>query len=160
MDRFGPVFNVVVSNVRGSDIPLYLAGSKLVRLWPMGPVADGVALNITVMSYLGRLRFGLVACRETVPDLDDLAGSIEAEVGLLLAAVPAPRRRAPAGRAPTMATAGPAEGDRRIGTANLSGIADVAQLVEHHLAKVRVAGSNPVVRSKKVQVRRPFRASR
>jgi excisionase family DNA binding protein len=30
--------------------------------------------------------------------------------------------------------------------------ADVAQLVEHHLAKVRVAGSNPVVRSKKVQV--------
>ena len=105
LDRFGPVFNVVVSNVRGSDIPLYLAGSKLVRLWPMGPVADGVALNITVMSYLGRLRFGLVACRETVPDLDDLAGFIEAEVGQLLAAVPAPRRPPPAGRAPTMAAA-------------------------------------------------------
>jgi diacylglycerol O-acyltransferase len=110
VERFGAVFNVVVSNVRGSDIPLYLAGSKLVRLWPMGPVADGVALNITVMSYLGRLRFGLVACRETVPDLDELAGFIEAEVGQLLAAAAPPRRRPPAGRASTMA---PARAGRR-----------------------------------------------
>src|ERR1039458_10576546 len=44
-------------------------------------------------------------------------------------------------------------GDHRSGTANVTGTADVAQLVEHHLAKVRVAGSNPVVRSKNVQVR-------
>jgi hypothetical protein len=47
----------------------------------------------------------------------------------------------------------PPEGGVRDDSANLQGAADVAQLVEHHLAKVRVAGSNPVVRSKKVQVR-------
>ena len=101
VERFGPVFNVVVSNVRGADIPLYLAGAKLVRLWPMGPVADGVALNITVMSYLGRLRFGLVACRETVADLDGLAASIEAEVHVLLRA----------GRSASPGTVDPPDGD-------------------------------------------------
>jgi diacylglycerol O-acyltransferase len=129
VERFGPRFNVVVSNVRGPDFPMYLAGAKLVRLWPMGPVADGVALNMTVMSYLGCLRFGLVACRDTVPDLAELAESIQAEVAVLLA---------------TVATGG----GQGIGTANVTGTADVAQLVEHHLAKVRVAGSNPVVRSR------------
>jgi len=41
----------------------------------------------------------------------------------------------------------------RAGLATVTGYADVAQLVEHHLAKVRVAGSNPVVRSKKSPVR-------
>jgi diacylglycerol O-acyltransferase len=97
VERFGPRFNVVVSNVRGPDFPMYLAGAKLVRLWPMGPVADGAALNMTVMSYLGRLRFGLVACRETVPDLAELAESIEAEVAVLLSTVG--RRSASAGGA-------------------------------------------------------------
>jgi diacylglycerol O-acyltransferase len=85
VERFGPVFNVVVSNVRGPDFPMYLAGAKLVRLWPMGPVADGAALNLTAMSYLGRLRFGLVACRRAVPDLAELAESIESELAVLLA---------------------------------------------------------------------------
>src|SRR6202035_329786 len=87
VEHFGPVFNVVVSNVRGPDVPLYLAGARLVRLWPMGPVADGAALNITAMSYLGHLRFGLVACREAVPDLAELADSLQAELPVLLAAV-------------------------------------------------------------------------
>jgi WS/DGAT/MGAT family acyltransferase len=86
VEHFGPLFNVVVSNVRGPDFPMYLAGARLVRLWPMGPVADGAALNLTAMSYLGRLHFGLVSCPEAVPDLAELAESIHAEVAVLLAA--------------------------------------------------------------------------
>ena len=68
-----PLFNVVISNVPGPNFPLYSAGARMVAMYPMGPITDGVALNITVMSYMGVVGFGLVACREVAPDLDDLA---------------------------------------------------------------------------------------
>jgi diacylglycerol O-acyltransferase / wax synthase len=96
-DRVGPMFNVTISNVPGPDFPLYSAGAKLLDLYPMGPIADGMSLNITVMSYLGTVHFGLVACRETVPDLWDLAHGIEEALRELQKAVgrpaPAPSRR-------------------------------------------------------------------
>ncbi len=77
MARLGPIFNVTVSNVPGPDVPLYLAGARLVDLYPMGPIVDGVALNITVMSYLDRLHVGLVGCREAVPDLAELSYAVD-----------------------------------------------------------------------------------
>ena len=64
-----PLFNVVISNVPGPPVPLYLAGARVMGVWPMGPIIDGAGLNITVMSYLGSVNFGLVACREVAPDL-------------------------------------------------------------------------------------------
>jgi hypothetical protein len=45
----------------------------MVAMYPMGPIADGGALNITVMSYLGSMFFGLVADRELVPDVNNIA---------------------------------------------------------------------------------------
>jgi WS/DGAT/MGAT family acyltransferase len=87
LDRFGPIFNVVVSNVPGPPFPLYSAGAKLEALYPMGPIADGMALNMTVMSYLGTIHFGLVGCRETLPDLWDLAGDISDSLAELVKAV-------------------------------------------------------------------------
>lgn len=75
-DRVRPLFNVVISNVPGPGFPLYCAGAKVEALYPMGPVADGVGLNMTVMSYQGSMYFGLVACRETVPQLDTIAGHV------------------------------------------------------------------------------------
>ena len=75
-DRVRPLFNVVISNVPGPNFPLYSAGARLVALYPMGPVSEGVGLNITVMSYLETVGFGLVACRETAPRLDDLAADL------------------------------------------------------------------------------------
>jgi diacylglycerol O-acyltransferase len=98
IDRVGPMFNVTISNVPGPDFPLYSAGAKLLALYPMGPIADGMALNMTVMSYLGTVHFGLVACRETVPDLWDLAHDIEEAVRELMKAVEPsrPKRRSPA----------------------------------------------------------------
>ena len=43
----------------------------------MGPIADGMGLNITVMSYLGSMYFGLVACRDAVPDVWDIAHGLD-----------------------------------------------------------------------------------
>ena len=68
-----PVHNLVISNVPGPPFPLYGVGARMVAYYPMGPVMDGGGLNITVMSYLDSLDFGLVACRETVPGVWDIA---------------------------------------------------------------------------------------
>ena len=42
--------------------------------YPVSVVTDGMGLNITVMSYLGSMAFGIVADRDQMPDLDDLMG--------------------------------------------------------------------------------------
>jgi len=65
-------FNVVISNVPGPQFPIYGIGAKLVANYPVSAINDGVGLNITVQSYNGSLDFGLIACRELVPDLWDL----------------------------------------------------------------------------------------
>jgi WS/DGAT/MGAT family acyltransferase len=75
-DRHPPVYNLVVSNVPGPQFPLYMAGSRLVDLYPMGPVFDGAGLNFTAMSYRDQVDIGFMACRESVPDLWRLAGEI------------------------------------------------------------------------------------
>ena len=80
--------NVVVSNIPGPPIPLYTAGAPIERIYPMGPVAQGSALNITLLSYLDRLGFSVVADRDLVPDLDDLVDDLRAsydELGATLA---------------------------------------------------------------------------
>jgi diacylglycerol O-acyltransferase len=63
-----PIFNVVISNVPGSPTPLYCAGARLLANYPVSAVADGMGLNITVLSYEDRLDFAIVADREQVPD--------------------------------------------------------------------------------------------
>jgi diacylglycerol O-acyltransferase / wax synthase len=72
-NRHKPIYNVTISNIPGPQVPLYSTGAKLVEWYPMGPVFDGIGLNITVMSYLGAVYVGLLACRETVRELWDLA---------------------------------------------------------------------------------------
>ena len=65
-------FNVVISNVPGPQFPIYGVGAKLVANYPVSAINDGIGLNITLQSYNGSLDFGLVACRELLPDLWDL----------------------------------------------------------------------------------------
>jgi len=91
LDRLNnALFNVTISNVPGPNFPLYSAGARVLGIWPMGPINDGAGLNITVMSYMGAVNFGLLACREMAPDLDALAGYItEAKDELLKAAAAA-----------------------------------------------------------------------
>ena len=47
-------------------------------LHPLGPVFDDCGLNVTVISYLDRVDFGFIACRELVPDIDGLARFVPA----------------------------------------------------------------------------------
>jgi diacylglycerol O-acyltransferase / wax synthase len=75
-DRLAPSANLVISNVPGPRQPLYAAGAKLLHYYPVSTIVDGQGLNITVQSYLDVLDFGLVSCRELVPDVDDLLGFI------------------------------------------------------------------------------------
>ncbi len=77
MERMPPVANVVISNVPGPQVPLYLAGAQMKTFFPVSIVVHGMALNITVQTYCGRIDFGLVACREAMPDLNDLGTAIE-----------------------------------------------------------------------------------
>jgi len=68
-----PLFNVVVSSFPGSPMPLYCAGAKMLAYHPFGPIVDGAGLNITAMSYVDHIGFGLLADTATVPDVDALA---------------------------------------------------------------------------------------
>ena len=94
-----PPFNLCISNVPGPNVPVYLCGAKLLAHYPVSVITDGQGLNITLVGYLGRLHFGLVSCRELVPDIDVLADYLVDELDLLLKAasqLPA-NPRAPAG---------------------------------------------------------------
>jgi WS/DGAT/MGAT family acyltransferase len=75
-DRHRPVANLVISNVPGPDFPLYLGGSQLLGMFPLGPVMDGMGLNITIMSYLGVLYWGLASDARAVPRLWDIAAAV------------------------------------------------------------------------------------
>jgi WS/DGAT/MGAT family acyltransferase len=78
-----PPFNLTISNVPGPNVPVYLCGARLIAHYPVSVVTDGQGLNITLVGYLGQLHFGLVACRELVPDIDVLAGYLVDELALL-----------------------------------------------------------------------------
>jgi hypothetical protein len=78
-----PPFNITISNVPGPNTQVYLCGARLLAHYPVSVVTDGQGLNITLIGYLGQLHFGLVSCRELVPDIDTLAGYLTDELVLL-----------------------------------------------------------------------------
>jgi WS/DGAT/MGAT family acyltransferase len=86
LERVNP-FNLIISNVPGPNVPLYLAGAKLLAYYPLSAISDGQGLNITVMGYRNQLFFGLIACRELVPDVDRLAGYLIDEAAVLAGSV-------------------------------------------------------------------------
>jgi diacylglycerol O-acyltransferase / wax synthase len=86
--RVVPIYNVLISNVPGPQHPLYSAGARLVANYPVSAVSDGAGLNITVLSYCGHLDFGLIACREMVPDLWNLAAFLAEALEELKALMP------------------------------------------------------------------------
>jgi diacylglycerol O-acyltransferase / wax synthase len=88
-DRHRPIYNLTISNVPGPQMPLYSLGARLVATYPMGPINEGAALNITVTSYLGRMMFGFHGCREVVDDPWFLATATDEAAAELSAAVQA-----------------------------------------------------------------------
>ncbi|MCX6395963.1 MAG: wax ester/triacylglycerol synthase family O-acyltransferase [Propionibacteriales bacterium] len=84
----GPVIhNLVISNVPGPPVPLYFMGAKITGFYPLGPVFHGAGLNVTVMSSNGQMHVGLIACREAMPQIADLAAHFPEELDALYAAV-------------------------------------------------------------------------
>ncbi len=72
-------YNVVVSNVPGSRNKLYLNGAEMVGFYALNLLYDMQALAITITSYVDSLDFGLIACRKTIPELNQLASYLTAE---------------------------------------------------------------------------------
>jgi diacylglycerol O-acyltransferase / wax synthase len=85
-DRHRPVANLVISNVPGPPFPLYLGGSELLGMFPLGPVMDGMGLNITIMSYQGVLYWGFASDARAVPRLWDVAAAVPHALDELLSA--------------------------------------------------------------------------
>jgi hypothetical protein len=71
------LFNVTITNVPGPQQPLYAFGSRMLKAWPLVPLAAEHALGIAVFSYDGRMFFCLNADRDSVPDLDVAVAGIE-----------------------------------------------------------------------------------
>lgn len=83
----GPVIhNLVISNVPGPPVPLYFLGARIDAFYPLGPIFHGAGLNVTVMSNNGRVHVGLLGCRDSIPDIQDLADDFPAELDALYAA--------------------------------------------------------------------------
>lgn len=70
-------FNVVISNVPGPKAPLYWNGAKMDGLYPVSLLMDSAALNITILSYVDHLEFGLTACRRSLPSMQRLLTYLE-----------------------------------------------------------------------------------
>jgi diacylglycerol O-acyltransferase len=85
-DRHRPIANLVISNVPGPDFPLYLAGAELESGFPLGPVMEGMGVNITIMSYQGILNWGIHASPDTIPRLWSLTAAVPLALDELLLA--------------------------------------------------------------------------
>jgi diacylglycerol O-acyltransferase / wax synthase len=79
-------FNLVVTNVPGPQFPLYLQGRRLRAFYPQVPLTLNTALGIAIMSYDGRLGFGLLGDYDAMPDLEEVADDLERSIDELAAA--------------------------------------------------------------------------
>ena len=70
-------FNLVVSNIPAPQVPMYLAGARLVASYPAMPLGENCALSIACTSLGGTMAFGLTADWDALPDIDVLARGIE-----------------------------------------------------------------------------------
>jgi diacylglycerol O-acyltransferase / wax synthase len=81
-----PPFNLIISNVPGPNVDLYLAGARLDGIYPLSAIADGQGLNLTVLGSNGKLNFGALADRDLVPDVDLIIEALKDEIATLSAA--------------------------------------------------------------------------
>jgi WS/DGAT/MGAT family acyltransferase len=76
-DRLPMVANLAISNVPGPSVPLYMAGARMISVHPLSIVIHGLALNITVQTYAGRVDFGIIGDRQAVPQIQQLALALQ-----------------------------------------------------------------------------------
>jgi diacylglycerol O-acyltransferase len=87
-----PAANAIVSNVRGPGSVLKVAGSELVALWSVGPILDGLGLNVTAWSYAGKMCFAVLGSPPAVPDTRPIADALGDSLRELSDALATPKR--------------------------------------------------------------------
>jgi WS/DGAT/MGAT family acyltransferase len=75
-ERHAPVHNLVVSNVPGPPFPFYAGGARVLAVYPLGPILEGAALNVTVLSYEDALDIGVVTCPDLAAGVGTLTSAI------------------------------------------------------------------------------------
>jgi WS/DGAT/MGAT family acyltransferase len=86
-EMHAPIFNVVITNVPGPQIDMYMAGHKLLALMGMAPLIDGMGLLITVLSYNGVLSISPTSSPAVMPDLDVFTRNLRESANELEAAI-------------------------------------------------------------------------
>jgi diacylglycerol O-acyltransferase / wax synthase len=81
------LFNLVVTNVPGPQFPLYASGAPMIDCYPVVPLAKGQAVTVGLISYDGGVFYGLNCDRDSMPDIDVLAGCIEDSLAGLVGTV-------------------------------------------------------------------------
>ncbi|RBP51191.1 WS/DGAT/MGAT family O-acyltransferase [Arenicella xantha] len=79
ISRFPP-FSTVISNVPGPRQTMYWDGARLDGIYPASIVTEGLALNITLVSYDGNVDFGITACRRSMPQVQRLIDYMESSL--------------------------------------------------------------------------------
>ncbi|MGE5291139.1 MAG: WS/DGAT domain-containing protein [Micromonosporaceae bacterium] len=81
--------NLVVTNIAGPPVPLYLAGAQLLELFPMMPVMGNLTLVVAVLSYAGQLNFAAAADHDSCPDVEIFTHGVHTALDGLTRSVPA-----------------------------------------------------------------------
>lgn len=76
-ERLPMLANLVISNIPGPQVPLYLAGARMLTFHPLSIVMHGLGLNITIQTYAGRVDFGIIAAKNALVHAQDLADAIQ-----------------------------------------------------------------------------------
>ena len=81
MDKMRPAANLIVSNVRGPSTPVMLAGVKMRQFFSVGPLLDGLGLNVTAWSYHDRMSFSVLVDQDALLDAHPITDAIVESVG-------------------------------------------------------------------------------
>jgi diacylglycerol O-acyltransferase len=110
------LFNLIVTNIPGPQVPIYVLGRRLVDLFPVAFLPENHALAIAIMSYNGGIYFGLLADYDALPDVDVIADGIDESLHELTAAARRTNRRTASQTNGTGTNGGPAQILPRAGT--------------------------------------------
>lgn len=85
-NRIMPIFNTVITNIPGPQVPLYMTGARMVTQFGLGPILDGMGIIHPVFSYCGEITVSFTSCRDMIPDPDFYAQCIQDSFDEMLAA--------------------------------------------------------------------------
>lgn len=91
-NRLPPAVNLMISNVPGPPAPVYCGGARLRGLYPLGPIFDGAALNITVATCGDDVDVGIITCPDLAPPAEALAAAVRDSLAELVALARVPGR--------------------------------------------------------------------